>query len=87
MSLYQTGYGVDFLPQKHTRIRKQTVGIIYSCTENKFIDLQGRIQGGHGARPPPPKIGKNMIFLRKIVIFHRKYPQNFLVSLRSPRLF
>ena len=29
------------------------------------------------ARRPPPKIGKNMIFLRKIVIFHTKYPKNF----------
>ena len=25
----------------------------------------------------PPKIGKNMIFWRKIVIFHTKYPKNF----------
>ena len=24
-----------------------------------------------------PKIGKNMIFWRKIVIFHTKYPNNF----------
>ena len=37
---------------------------------------QGRIQGGeaHPARPPPPlKLEKNMIFWRKIVIFHTKY--------------
>ena len=26
---------------------------------------------------PPSAIGKNMIFWRKIVIFHTKYPQNF----------
>ena len=47
--------------------------------------MQGRIQGGaHPARPlPPPKIGKNMIFWRKIVIFHTKYPKNFRASLRS----
>ena len=31
--------------------------------------------GASGARPP--KIGKNMIFLPKILIFHTKYPQNF----------
>jgi hypothetical protein len=45
---------------------------------------QGRIQGG-GAHPAraPPKIGKNMIFWRKIVIFHTKYPKNFRASLRS----
>ena len=36
-----------------------------------------------GARPPPPKIGKNMIFWRKIVIFHTKYPKNFRASLRN----
>jgi hypothetical protein len=49
--------------------------------------LQGRIQeGAHPARAPP-KIGKNMIFLRKIVIFHTKYPKNFRASLRSARFF
>jgi hypothetical protein len=26
--------------------------------------------GGHPRTPHPPKIGKNMIFWRKIVIFH-----------------
>jgi hypothetical protein len=36
--------------------------------------MQGRIQ----ARTPPPKIGKNMIFWHKIVIFHTKYPQKNL---------
>jgi hypothetical protein len=33
------------------------------------------------------KIGKNMIFWRKIVIFHTKYPQNFRASLRSAKFF
>jgi hypothetical protein len=28
-----------------------------------------------------PRIGKNMIFWRKIVIFHTKYPKNFRASL------
>ena len=47
------------------------------------VRMQGRIQGeAHPARAPP-KIGKNMIFLRKIVIFHTKYPNNFRASLRS----
>jgi hypothetical protein len=40
-------------------------------------DLGG---GAHPARAPP-KIGKNMIFWRKIVIFHTKYPKNFRASL------
>jgi hypothetical protein len=51
----------------------------------KTCDYQRRIQGGggaHGARPPP-KIGKNMIFWRKIVIFHTKYPKYFRASLRN----
>jgi hypothetical protein len=37
----------------------------------------------HSRRTPPPKIGKNMIFWRKIVIFHTKYPNKFRASLRS----
>jgi hypothetical protein len=51
---------------------------------------QGRIQGGGGGghtRRVPPKIGKNMIFWRKIVIFHTKYPTNFRASLRSAQFF
>jgi hypothetical protein len=38
--------------------------------------------GAHPARAPP-KIGKNMIFWRKIVIFHTKYPKIFRASLRN----
>ena len=33
--------------------------------------------GAPGARPPLPKIGKNIICWRKIVIFHTKYPNIF----------
>ena len=42
--------------------------------------------GVHPARAPP-KIGKNMIFLCKIMIFHTKYPKTFRASLRSAPLF
>jgi hypothetical protein len=47
-----------------------------------------RTGAGPGGRtrlspPPPPEIGKYMIFWRKIVIFHRKYPKNVRASLRS----
>ena len=42
--------------------------------------------GAHLARDPAI-IGKNMIFWRKSVIFHTKYPQNFRVSLRSAQFF
>jgi hypothetical protein len=45
---------------------------------------QGRIRGGARA---PPKIGKNMIFWRKIVIFHTKYPKKFRASLRLAQFF
>ena len=31
--------------------------------------------GGGRTRRAPPKIGKDMIFLRKMVIFHTKYPK------------
>ena len=44
-----------------------------------LVMIQG---GGHLARTPPlpPKIGKNMIFLHKIMIFHTKYPNFFLIK-------
>jgi hypothetical protein len=34
--------------------------------------------GGGRTRRTPPKIGKDMICLRKMVIFRTKYPKNFL---------
>jgi hypothetical protein len=40
-----------------------------------------------GADPGGPKIGKNMIFWRKIVIFHTKYPKSFRAHLRSAQFF
>jgi hypothetical protein len=42
---------------------------------------------GGGGTAPPAKIGKNKIFLRKIVIFHTKYPKNFRASLHSVQFF
>ena len=54
---------------------------------NQRSRYQGRIQrGAHPARVPP-KIGKNMIFWRKIVFFHTKYPKNVRASLRSAQFF
>ena len=41
------------------------------------LDTRGGSRGGG------PKIEKNMIFWRKIVIFHTKYPNNFRASLRN----
>jgi hypothetical protein len=40
------------------------------------------MQGRRTSRVPP-KIGKNMIFWGKIVIFHTKHPNNFRASLRK----
>jgi hypothetical protein len=49
--------------------------------------MQGQIQGESHPPRPPPEIGKNMIFWRKIVIFHTKYPKNFHASLCSAQFF
>jgi hypothetical protein len=46
----------------------------------------GSRRGAHPARAPS-KIGKNMIFWRKIVIIHTKYPKNVRASLRSAQFF
>jgi hypothetical protein len=64
----------------------------YSCCILSILgQIQGRIQGGGGGGGAPgarpPKIGKNMICWRKIVIFHTKYPKNFRASLRSAHFF
>ena len=54
-------------------------------SENETRYIPGADPGG-GVRHPP-KIGKNKIFWRKIVIFHRKYPKNCRASLRSAQFF
>jgi hypothetical protein len=53
------------------------------------MEYAGADPGGGGAHPARalPKIGKNMIFWRKIVIFHTKYPKNFRASFRSAQFF
>ena len=64
-----------------------TYGLIYFIFE--IMLTQGRIQGGggggapgaHPTPPPPLKLEKNMIFWRKIVIFHTKYLKNYRASL------
>jgi hypothetical protein len=48
-----------------------------------IMKITGADPGGGGRTRRPPKIGKNMIFGRKIVIFHTKYPKNFHASLRQ----
>jgi hypothetical protein len=52
------------------------------------IPNSGEDPGGGGAPGAlPPKIGKDMIFLRKMGIFHTKYPKNVRASLRSAQFF
>ena len=48
------------------------------------VDPGGR-EGTPGAHTP--KIGKNMIFWHKIVIFHTKYPKNVHASLCLAQFF
>jgi hypothetical protein len=52
-----------------------------------FVTTTGADPGGGVPGMCPPKIGKNMIFWRKIMIFHTKYPKNFHASLRSAQFF
>ena len=73
-------YAISFQWSKCFGYRGQQIGL--SCTSDPGADPEG---GAPGARPP--KIGRNMIFWRKIVIFHTKYPQNFRASLRSALFF
>ena len=44
-----------------------------ACRYSTGADPGGGAPGER--RAPPPIIGKNMIFWRKIVIFHTKYPK------------
>ena len=50
------------------------------------FDIMFNLRGGSRWRAPS-KIGKNIIFWRKIVIFHTKYPNKFRTSLRSGQFF
>jgi hypothetical protein len=59
--------------------------ILQPATPKSGADPLGGREGEPGALPP--KIGKDMIFLRKMVIFHTKYPKNFRASLRSTQFF
>ena len=50
-----------------------------------YMMTTGADPGAAGGAPGEraPKIEKNMIFWRKIVIFHTKYPKHFRASLHS----
>ena len=75
---------------KNSQIAKWQINGRLICRHHWFVNTlgQGRIQGeGGGGTRRPPEIGKNMIFWRKIVIFHTKYPNNFRASHRSAQFF
>ena len=58
------------------------MSVLYSfwfCVFKHFLNGYSGADPG-GARRAPPKIVKNMIIWRKIVIFHTKYPKNFRAS-------
>jgi hypothetical protein len=59
----------------------QVRGVIFTNKNNKECTSTGADSGGVHPERAPPKIGKNMIFWRKIVIFHTKYLKNFRASL------
>ena len=72
------------------------LSFVFICLAVEYLIIKRRrngipgadsMGGGRTRRAPPLKLEKNMIFLRKIVIFHTKYPQNFRASLRSARFF
>jgi hypothetical protein len=79
-----------FLNQKH--LIPQCITITYmiklrGTTAHLALNNSGADPGGAPGACLPPKIVKNMIFWRKIVIFHTKYPKNFRASLRSAQFF
>jgi hypothetical protein len=63
------------------------LSILLRFTDSDYpFGTQGRIQGAHPARATP-KIGKNMIFWRKIVIFTiSRHPPLGAIFLNAPPL-
>ena len=57
--------------------------------KNRFFGVKSWFFTRYTAKiyAPSSAIGKNMIFWRKIVIFHTKYPNNFRASLHSAQFF
>jgi hypothetical protein len=88
MLLVSQRVDISFTLEEPTRWCKVAVDRAY-VQELAYVGpiYQGRIQGGRTRRAPSPKIGKNMIFWLKIVIFHTKYPKTFRASLRSAQFF
>jgi hypothetical protein len=71
------------VPGKFIRARQSLATLpVSKARTNKFYIyrqctyIRGGSKGGRTPTPPPLKLEKNMIFWRKIVIFHTKYPKN-----------
>jgi hypothetical protein len=59
-------------------VLKKSLLFVSPSERNHFFTLsRGGFRGGRTRRAPPLKLEKNIIFWRKIVIFHTKYPKIF----------
>ena len=85
LGIYPTGRFT--IPLKTDTTGIYTMPLRIYVTGRCTMPLTGADPGGARGAPPPSKIGKNMIFWRKIVIFHTKYPNNFRACLRSAQFF
>jgi hypothetical protein len=74
---------------KNTPLVYSTLHYVLSNIQYFYMFLLIIVTGADpgGGWPPKKKFGKNMIFWRKIVIFHTKYPKYFRASLRSAQFF
>ena len=77
-------FGYVNFPIKNRSNKEKEPSLSANCC---FSELAGADPEGDAPGARPPKIGKNKIFWRKIVIFHTKYPNNFRASLRSAQFF
>jgi hypothetical protein len=73
------------LSHRNVTCSRHDIAEIYSLARGGSRWGGGGGGGGGGAHPAraPLKLEKNMIFWRKIVIFHTKYPKYFRTFLRN----
>ena len=77
------GCGRSLVPVSAVSIKYYKIGICCFLANHAVL----RCKSKNGLASNQDKIGKNMIFWRKIVIFHTKYTNNFRASLRSAQFF
>ena len=71
----------SFTAQNFDRAIFEEVNPLLNLCRIRYLTYSGADPGGGGTRRAPHlKLEKNMIFWRKIVIFHTKYPNNFRTS-------